>query len=103
MQQTTRSSIRALRALKGIAQADLAAACGISQSSMSNIEAERSTPSAETIATLAKVLGCDSAVLTSPASITVSVTVDGAPNDSDPAVPPGRVNRQAVQGRHDEA
>ena len=56
---TVTSPIRFLRVARGIAQADLALACGISASLMSDIERGRSKPSPEIVTKLADALQCD--------------------------------------------
>lgn len=60
---TINSPVRFMRVARGIAQADLAIACGISASLLSDIERGRSRPSDEVFAKLASALECDPSTL----------------------------------------
>ncbi len=52
------SAIRLLRVARGLAQADLAAACGVSAGTMSNIESGRAPVSRKRRTQLARALRC---------------------------------------------
>jgi transcriptional regulator with XRE-family HTH domain len=72
------AAVRAARAKKDISQAELAERVGLSMEAISHIERGTSTPSLETFAALAYVLGLDVARLIGPSGRRRTVSRDRA-------------------------
>lgn len=95
--------VRLLRTARGLSQADLAAACGISGGTLSNLERGHSQPTAGVLADLAAALGTSVEALTGDA-VTIAVTTTDTTNDEGSAGTPSLVRCQAIRsGRHDGA
>ena len=104
MSTSTPSRIRIIRTALGLAQVDVARACGISQAALSAVETGRKRPSEELLRRLSQRLGCPpAAFLAGSIELRVGRTTIPLPHDENPAGGPGLATATPEAGRHEPA
>src|SRR5947209_3954940 len=105
MKNQAPSVLRLLRVVRGATQADLAAACGISATTLSHVENGRLRLPSELVSRVAAALECDSQALRrsqlrpEETDGVIAALLAACLDDEDPARRPGPVESSAVGSR----